>query len=399
MPEPVKQEPQAPSTPSTPSAPAAPVEPTNPAGLEGIRQDVERAYESITKPPEPETGPTGEPPDTRTAEERARDEKGRFKKEPKKPKEPGAPPEPEAQGEAGEEPLAPASSPAEPVVEEPPPPDPTERAPQAWKAIARESWAKVPKEVRGELLRREHEVNERLQAAARYRQTAEQVESIWKPYEGLFRMSGRSPVETTKFLFDTAAALQQGPPLGKAQAMAQAIRQYGVDVELLAAALNGEAPPPGYAPPVQGQGYQDPRVDQLIARQEAAERQRSEQELRKTQAHYAEFAKNHEFFEDVREAMADIVSLKAEQGVDIDDETAYKMAVALDPELTAIVQQREKAKQAANPSGSTQRAAAAAVSLRSGGPAPAHAPPVSDSKDPRGDVAAAWDKVMGGQRA
>lgn len=381
--------------PVEPQAPSAPSTPSEPERTESVQESVARAYDSIVSSPEPEAGPAGEPPN----DGRARDPKtGQFVKETKKPKEPGAPQAPEAQGEAEEEPIAPASSSAEPVVEEEEtPPDPTERAPQAWKALARESWAKVPKELRSELLRREKEVNERLQVASRYRQTAEAVEEVWRPYEGIFRMSGRSPLETTRFLFETAAALQNGPPEGKAIAMAQAIRQYGVSVEMLADALNGQLGPgamPQGQPQAQPQQFRDPRFDAFL-------QQQAKREYEQTRAYYAKFAETHEFYEDVREQMADIIALKEQQGVDIDDETAYNMAVKLDPELQAVLEKREKDKRAANPPGSTQRARAAAVSLPSGA-APSVTPAArqgSNPRDPTADVAAAWEKVYGGQRA
>jgi ribosomal protein L12E/L44/L45/RPP1/RPP2 len=134
---------------------------------------------------------------------------------------------------------------------------------------------------------------------------------------------------------------------------------------MLAQALENGGVPPGQ--PAQGQQFRDPRVDEILARQETERQQYQQQQRQNLERSYAKFAQEHEFFEDVRALMATIVTVKHEQeGVDISDEEAYTMAVALRPDLTEVLKQREALAQATSPGGPTARARAAAVSLKPG---------------------------------
>ena len=366
--------------------------------------EVEKAAAASDPAPAPEPTPAHEPVREETppasedapADGPARDEHGRFAPAKKDAAVPVKPPE--------VKPVAPVVPPVVPV--KPPevkpvapvvPPDPAVRAPQAWKALAREHWAKVPSEVQQELLRREREVNQRLAQGAEHRSFYEQFHNMVKPYEPLLAADGSNPLQTAASLFQTAAALRTGAPWQRAQVAANIVRAYGVDIDMLAQALDGAPAPAGQQAQA---GMRDPRVDQLIAerereRQQAAYRQQQEEAraAAEYQARYAQFAETHEFFEDVREDMAMLVVLKGRQGVDIDDEEAYKMAVNLHPELVEIQRQREELAAATNPNGSTARSAAAAVSLKPG--TASGAPKTADNSDLRAVLDEEYDRAMG----
>jgi hypothetical protein len=285
-----------------------------------------------------------------------------------------------------------------------PPVDPTGRAPQAWRALAREAYAKLDKlgpedsrVIREELHRREREVNQRLSQDAPARELARAFQDTVQPFVHLIP-PGKHPLQSIQGLMQTAAALQTGSPQQRAVIAANIIRGYGVDIDMLAAALDGQQVPGQAGQTAQGAGY-DPRVDQLWQMlqerdRKQAESQRAQEaaELAEIRSGYEKFAETHEFFEDVREEMADIINLSAARGVPIDDETAYTRAVAFHPELAQLVRQRELAGEATNPQGSTARARAAAVSVK---PAAAARSSVVSPTDLRGTVAAAFEKAVG----
>jgi hypothetical protein len=98
-----------------------------------------------------------------------------------------------------------------------------------------------------------------------------------------------------------------------------------------------------------------------------------------------------EFFEDVRQDMADLIEVAQRRGVALTLKDAYTRAVGLHPEISKVVSQRAAAA-ARTPAGATQRARAASSSVRS---SPA-VQPKGDREvghDMRADLEAAMDAV------
>jgi hypothetical protein len=174
------------------------------------------------------------------------------------------------------------------------------------------------------------------------------------PYEAMIRSEGGDPFSAMDNLFRTAVALRTAPPGMKAQAVANLIKQYGVDIQALDNHLSGQAQPERA-----GQGeYRDPRVDSLMAQlqaREQAERAHRAQEARTALAEVEVL----EFFDDVREDMADLVEVAARRGVALSPKDAYNRACSMNPEVSKVIAQRDAAKRAANPNGSTSRVQAA----------------------------------------
>jgi hypothetical protein len=144
------------------------------------------------------------------------------------------------------------------------------------------------------------------------------------------------------------------------------VKSYGVDIEHLAAALDG-APAPATGrtargpQQVQPQQFRDPRVDQMLAQRDATLIANAKTKLE-------EFAKSHEFFEDVREVMADIHAAQTKRGLKPTPEQLYTLACQAVPEVAAVLAKRGPSPQA-NSKESTQRARAASSSIK-GQPAP-----------------------------
>ena len=85
----------------------------------------------------------------------------------------------------------------------------------------------------------ETEITRTLQETAQARQFAQAVQQTFSPYEGMARAQGMDAMGLAASAMQTVAVLQMGAPQQKAQALAQVIRAYGVDVNELAAALDG----------------------------------------------------------------------------------------------------------------------------------------------------------------
>jgi hypothetical protein len=94
-----------------------------------------------------------------------------------------------------------------------------------------------------------------------------------------------------------------------------------------------------------------------------------------------------EFFADVKDEMADIIELAAKHGRTITPRQAYEKAVSLHPEVSKVVEQRRAF---ANQTGSTQKAMAAASSVKS---SPASGIGSDQPKGLRDEIAAAWNAV------
>ena len=105
-----------------------------------------------------------------------------------------------------------------------------------------------------------------------------------------------------------------------------------------------------------------------------------------------QFANSHDFFEDVRMDMADIMEMAAKRGQELSMEDAYKRAVGLNPEISSIFQRREKVRGASQKGSTIRRKRNAASSVRG---APAGRAEGGNSASIRGAIEAAWDEASG----
>ena len=368
-----------------------------------VRDAIGAAFDIETaKEPAQDGGPSEEKPTTQVhegetpaqASARARDEAGRFAKQPKEAKEGhgassaapagGATPPAGAQAPAGGQPVPGAAQEPQGAYE---------KAPQAWKPGAREAWAALPQEVRQEVLRRERETTVALQESSGARQAVERLQHIIGPYEAMIRSEGSEPFKAIERLLQGAGTLRMGSPQARAAMVAQVVSEYGVDVALLDAALAGQAPPEGYQP------QQQVNVQAIVeqAKQAAlAEFQQARVRVHQQNAigDVEKFMSSHEFAPDLREDMALVMEAAARKGLELSLDDAYARAVQMNPEVAAIVKQREAAAKAGNGTASTQRARLATSSVRSA-PTGARPRPESESSSVRDDIMQAIEDAEG----
>jgi hypothetical protein len=238
-----------------------------------------------------------------------------------------------------------------------------EAPPQGWGPTAREEWAKVPPTARAEIHRRERETAVALDQSRQAREFHQQFAEVARPFEGIMQAQGvTNPLAAVQSLFQTAAALATLPAAPKAQLVARIIATHDVNPELLAKALTGED--------VAGGRQQTVDVEAITQRAVQAARdsfhQERQQILNERAGQTAEqFLASKDFAGDVAPMMGTLMKAAAQNNQTLSLDDAYKAAIQLRPDLLAILTQRERQSQARNAQASTERAKAAASSIRS----------------------------------
>jgi hypothetical protein len=244
------------------------------------------------------------------------------------------------------------------------------RAPPQWRAEIREKWGAVPPEIQAEIHKREREVLRLLNESTADRRFVDEFAKTVDPYKHYMQLEGGDPLRAFGDYLKTTAILRAGTPMEKANALAAAALQFGVDVRLLDQSLTAYLGGQPQAAAQQAYGpaqFQDPRVDQLLAglqqRQEAQQRAISHSVAEEMETFASD--NKHEFFDDVRRLMGDILEVSANQGVVRSLDEAYQIACSMSPEINKVLEQRKLAQQSRTVTGAARRAAAS-VSDREG---------------------------------
>ena len=237
------------------------------------------------------------------------------------------------------------------------------KPPASWKPGAREAWGQLPPDVRAEVHRREKETARVMQETQQAREVTNYVSQLQQKFAPALQAEGVDALTASANLMNLASRLRFGTPIEKAQLAAQIIRNYGVDVNQLANVLDGQ-PMPQQGAPYQQQAMTDPRVDQLLAQLQGMQQRQQEQIVERAVGEVETFGSDKEFFEDVREDMADLLEVAARRGIDLSLEQAYERACQMQPEIKKVLDARSAAQNAGTARQSTQRARAAASSVR-----------------------------------
>ena len=231
-----------------------------------------------------------------------------------------------------------------------------------------------------------------MNTTANARRVFDHMSELQNKYAPALQAEGVDVIQATENLMGMAATMRFGTPLEKAQTAAQIINTYGVDILALdhsavaAAAAAAAGASDAQQPP------RDPRVDQLFQRLEQAQRQRIEQSEQAAAQEVESFGQSKEFFNDVREDMADLLEVAAKRGLELSLEDAYTRACHLQPEIRKVLDARAAAEQAGTRKGSTQRAKKAASSVHG---KPAAAPSATGPQSLRAAIEEAMDEAAG----
>jgi len=246
------------------------------------------------------------------------------------------------------------------------------RAPQSWNAEEREGWASLNTKQQQAVLRRETEMQRTLQATNGARQFTERMSSALNPYLGLIQTSfGGDPYSFVTGLAQAAQVLRHGSAHEKAQFVHHMIVSNGVDIPMLDGLLVGQPPQQ------QAQNGFDPTQIANIVKQQlqpmqqfmGSLQQRQQQTLQRVENEEQDslqaFASDssNEFFEDVREIMADLIDTQAARGLDMSYADAYTAACQLHPQVKAVIMGRQQQETAANLTAKARAAQAASASI------------------------------------
>jgi hypothetical protein len=256
--------------------------------------------------------------------------------------------------------------------------------------------------VQQEVVRREMEVGRALQESSQARNALSHVQSALAPYAANIQATGGDAIACMISLFRADHVLRHGSLAEKAHMAADIIKNYGVDLATLDSVLAGQQP------------QADPNAalaDKLRREMQAqlqpvlqyfggiqGQRQQALQQINQNaSSEVAAFGQDaaHEFYEDVRNDMADIIDLYTARGASISLQEAYERAINLHPQVREIVAKRAEAERASAAAQAAQRARRTAASITSA-PAPAGAVPGPVADDRRAALAAAFDAHSNG---
>lgn len=280
---------------------------------------------------------------------------------------------------------------------------PKSRAPASWRAGAKEAWEKVPPEAQAEILRREGEVREALSKAAATERRAQETDAALdelrqaaKPYQALLQAEGGSLAKAFGGYLGTVHALTNGTPATRAAIGADMIHRFGINVELLADALEGKAAQPSQTQPQPAPAgqqapnpadFRDPRVDEILAHAQQNRRSQVEQLAATQAAEWSAFESDpqNEFLEQiepgqgaapgsVRWYMAELIEMhdrenaarvrRRQPPLALSMKDIYSRACLLNPEVREALRQREEAQRAVTANAATRQAQAASSSVR-----------------------------------
>ncbi len=298
------------SAPVETSADTAPVENTEQRGGDDLRSVIQRAYADSVGRDAPQ-----------------RDDRGRFAAGHN-----GGPPlEPEVQAE---ESAAPA--------EEPTATEAVER-PSSW---SESDWSALTPEARERVAVRERDLMAALEERVQHTQEVERFRQAAAPYDARLRELGVDAPTAFQRLLEWEHAIRQDP----ARALPALAQTFGFDLRTLV--------PNGAQVDPQPQQFRDPRVDQILAQQQA----READEKRRSEAQTA--AQIEAFRADSRNVHFDAVRVKmghlmmADPSLTLQD--AYDAAIWADPKLRADRLKAETAaREAERRKAETERAKAA----------------------------------------
>lgn len=226
------------------------------------------------------------------------------------------------------------------------------KPPASWKPNAREHWDKVPVEAQREIARREKHMDNMIRESADSRKHQTDFNQLIQPFQGLIEAQQSTPFQAVHNLMQTAAGLTLGTPTQKAQVVSNIMKQYNIDVEELDRVLVGQGGG--------GQGQGDPGFQAALQQELAPIRQfmgdisSQRQNYQENQQYninteidtFAVDPKN-EFFEDVREDMADLMEMASNRGEAMTIQESYDRACRMDPAIYDIVSKRGAADTAA----------------------------------------------------
>jgi hypothetical protein len=244
------------------------------------------------------------------------------------------------------------------------------KAPLDWAPGVREKWKDLPKDVQDHITARDTHVNTMLQEGAQSRKMGEGLLNIAEPYRAIMQAEGVSnPLQAVEGLFKSVATLRMGSPQDKANLIAQFVNAYGVDITALDNALVGNTQATQADPMEAMLEKRMGPVNELLAQIQRGREATQVRQTQEVQQDIGAFAQTAEFFNDVRDDMADFLESAGRRNVSMTLQQAYDKACALNTEISGVMSSRaaQQALMGGRNNIAAKRNAASSVSGGSGG--------------------------------
>ena len=219
----------------------------------------------------------------------------------------------------------------------------------SWKKEAQTALSQLPPETQRMIQEREEQFHKGIE---QYKQDAYQGRSLNKalaPHMEYLNQVGVAPEQAISTLIQAEKLLRTSDPQTKTQMFMKLAHDYGVDVNSL---TNVPFDPYKYQLEQQLQAQQAQLAQIMQSRQIAEEAQ-----LGQT---IEQFAQQHEYFDEVRETMADLL----DKGLASDLNDAYSKAVRLNDDVFSRTTQNVNVNQVQRANNAAKAAKAAAVSVK-----------------------------------
>lgn len=220
------------------------------------------------------------------------------------------------------------------------------KPPIDWDAGMREHWGKLDPKVQEKISSREAQIAQAMQGTSQARQTANELQSLTNQYGSVMAAEGaQNPMQAIQGLLQTTTELRMGTPAQKAKKMAEMITHFGVDIAMLDSAIVGDAP--AQQAVAQDQSMQamiDQRmapVNDMMNQLAQMQQQKNYQQQQTIQQEVETFKQGAEFLEEVRQDMGDLINIATHQNRDMPLQEAYDKACAMNPQVQAVMQQRQ----------------------------------------------------------
>lgn len=234
------------------------------------------------------------------------------------------------------------------------------KAPSSWSPKVREKWGELPEDVRNEIIRREEaSINGVRKLQEEYAPIKKFVDGL-TPYMREVAQQGLQPDQFVVNVLSAERGLRNPSPEARFQALLGIADQYGIPLrQIVNQSLGREVVP---AAPAQQQPAQLP--PEVLRELEESRRFREETSVNVLQEQINQFSTDprNEFFNDVRDIMADLI----ESGRAKDMREAYDQAVWLEPNVRSVMIDRQKA-EAAQSSIRQKQAGAASAAIKAAG--------------------------------
>jgi hypothetical protein len=197
----------------------------------------------------------------------------------------------------------------------------------------REKWNALPREVQEEVLRREADGMRLIGSVGPKIRLADEVSQHIAPFAAQLQANGVTPTAFLGDVFSTVKSLASGTPQEKAAVVANIVQSYGVDLRTLDAILTQRIQG---GPEVENARRLAARAQMVLQQNEGAIQHQTATEAQTALAAFGADPK-HEFLDDVRDLMADLI--EAGRATSLED--AYASAVWAHPDTRKILLQRE----------------------------------------------------------